>query len=359
MDDKRKSRFYFNLLLFILFAGMLTSCASTPSKHETLPQGVSPGESGSSKHVKALNQKITAGALAGKKDSVLDYRIGTDDLLEITVYEDEKLNRTLRVSPQGNITFPLLGILRVKDLTVVELEKKIRDLLSQKYLKDPNVNVSVKEYRSQRIIVMGAVDKPNVYSVPGQITILDLLVLAGGLREDAGSLLFLIRSASAEKGASTREEGLNSQEPRTFVIDLDELLVKGNMTLNLPLQNSDVVNIPVGGKIFVGGEVRNPGGFPLMGRRMTLSQAITLAGGIKTDAKGSETRIFRHSEKGTGKEIITVNIYNIEKGRNEDVPLKENDIIIVPKSGSKVFFSELWDFVKGRIGGIGIGTTIF
>jgi polysaccharide export outer membrane protein len=116
------------------------------------------------------------------------------------------------------------------------------------------------------------------------------------------------------------------------------------------------VNIPVGGKIFVGGEVRNPGGFPLKGRRMTVTQAVTLAGGLKPEAKGSETRIFRHSEKGTGKEILTTNIYNIVEGKNEDIPLRENDIIIVPKSGSKVFFSELWDFVKGRIGGIGLGT---
>jgi len=166
----------------------------------------------------------------------------------------------------------------------------------------------------------------------------------------------LTRPASAEKGTSRREEGSNGQEPRTFVIDLEELLVKGEMSLNLPLRNGDVVNIPVAGKIFVGGEVRNPGGFPLKGRRMTVSQAITLAGGIKTEAKGSETRIVRHSEKGTGKEILTVNIYDIEKGQGEDLSLKENDIIIVPKSGSKVFFNELWDFLKGRVGGFGLGS---
>ena len=356
MDDKKKSRFHFNLLFFALFGGMLSSCATTSSTQGTLPQGVPRDESASSRQVRAMNQRIATGFLAVKKDSVRDYRVGTDDLLEITVYEDEKLNRTLRVSSQGNITFPLLGILRVKDLTIVELEKEIRDLLAQKYLKDPHVNVFVKEYHSQRISVIGAVEKPNVYSVPGHKTILDLLVLAGGLKEEAGSLLFLIRPASGEKGPSRREEGSNGQEPRTFVIDLEELLVKGEMRLNLPLQNGDVVNVPVAGKIFVGGEVRNPGGFPLKGRRMTVSQAITLAGGIKTEAKGSETRIFRHSEKGTGKEILTVNIYDIEKGQGEDLSLKENDIIIVPKSGSKVFFNELWDFLKGRIGGVGLGT---
>ena len=199
--------------------------------------------------------------------------------------------------------------------------------------------------------MIGAVGKPDVYSLPGQITILDLLLLAGGLKEEAGSLLFLVRRADAEKGTSRPEGNSNGQELRTFVIDLEDLLVKGDMTLNLPLRNGDVVNIPVAGKIFVGGEVRSPGGFPLKGRRMTLSQAITLAGGIKYDAKGSDTRIFRYSEKGTRKEILTANIYKIVEGKDEDILLRENDIIIVPRSGPKAALSEFWDLLKGRIPG--------
>ena len=96
-----------------------------------------------------------------------------------------------------------------------------------------------------------------------------------------------------------------------------------------------MINIPVSGKIFVGGEVKSPGGFPLRGKKLTVSQAIALAGGLKTEAAGSETKIFRYSEKGTGKEIISVNVYAIQKGEGEDLYLKENDIIIVPRSGTK------------------------
>ena len=94
-----------------------------------------------------------------KRTSSQDYRIGPDDLIEVTVFEDEKLNKTVRVSSQGNISLPLIGILRVKGLTGSEMEKEIRDLLAEKYLQDPHVSVFIKEYHNQRISVMGAVTK--------------------------------------------------------------------------------------------------------------------------------------------------------------------------------------------------------
>jgi hypothetical protein len=77
---------------------------------------------------------------------------------------------------------------------------------------------------------------------------------------------------------------------------------------------------------------------------------------LKTEAAGSETRIFRYSDKGTGKEIISVDVYSIQKGQAEDLYLKENDIIFVPRSGTKAVLSELWDFIKGRIGSVGFRT---
>jgi polysaccharide export outer membrane protein len=139
------------------------------------------------------------------------------------------------------------------------------------------------------------------------------------------------------------------------MIDLEELLVNGDLTLNLPLIHGDIINIPVSGKIFVGGEVRSPGGFLLSGKKLTVSQAVALAGGLKTEAAGSETRIFRYSDKGTGKEIISVNVYSIQKGQAEDLYLKENDIIFVPRSGTKVVLSELWELLKGHVGGVSFG----
>jgi polysaccharide export outer membrane protein len=141
------------------------------------------------------------------------------------------------------------------------------------------------------------------------------------------------------------------------MIDLEGLLVKGDLALNLPLIHGDVINIPVSGKIFVGGEVKSPGGFALKGKKLTVSQAITLAGGLGPKAAGSETKVFRYSEKGTDKEILSANVYAIQKGQEEDLHLKESDIIIVPKSGTKAFLIELRDTVKGLLGfGFSLGT---
>jgi polysaccharide export outer membrane protein len=188
---------------------------------------------------------------------------------------------------------------------------------------------------------MGAVEKPNAYNVTGPKTVLDMLAMAGGLRKDAGYLLFLIRSPQLEGEATSEGGGLDRKSPETFVIDLEELLVQGNFALNMSVIHGDVVNVPVGGKVFVGGEVRKPGGFPLKGERMTLTQAIVLAGGLKTEAAGATTKVFRYSPRhGTGKEVLTANVYDIQKGQEEDLYLKENDIIIVPRHGVKGFLVE-------------------
>jgi polysaccharide export outer membrane protein len=353
----------FTSFLISLIVGLfIVSCVSvTPSKKDVVSPEIQMRETESSKQVKLMNEKILISTLSTKRDPYRDYKIGPEDLLEINVFEDEKLNKNVRVSSQGNISLPLLGILRVKDLTANELEKEIRDLLSEKYLQDPHVSVFIREYRNQQISVMGAVEKPGVYDVKGQKTVLDILSVAGGLagspKENAGPLLFLIRPARLEDEASKEKKESDEQTSKTFVIDLEELLIKGDLTLNLPLSHGDIINIPFSGKIFMGGEVRSPGGFRLSGKKMTLGQAITMAGGLKYEANGSETKIFRYSEKGTEREVLSVNVNAIQKGESEDLYLKENDIIIVPKSGVKAFLTGLRDTFKGFLGfGVSLGT---
>lgn len=326
-----------------LLLTLIVSCASAPSpKQETISPKLTQSQIESSEHIKAMNEKILMSSFSRETDIHRDYRIGPEDLLEISVFEVEQLSRTVRVSLEGNISLPLLGTLRVKGLTASELEGEIRDLLAEKYLQDPQVAVFIGEHRSQRISVMGAVKEPSVYNVTGPKRILDLLAMAGGLREDAGYLLFLIRSPQQEEQVARESEKSDQKSPETFIIDLEELLVQGNLGLNLPLMNGDVINVPAGGKVFVGGEVEKPGGFPLKGERMTLTQAIVLAGGLKTEAAGATTKVFRHSSKeGSGKEVLSVNVYAIEKGQEEDPYLKENDIVIVPRHGVKGFLVEL------------------
>lgn len=353
--DFGKGKFIPFLILFFFFL----SCASSSlsKKEVALTPEVQIKEIMSSRQVKAMNERILLSALSSKRDSYRDYKIGPEDLLEISVFEDEKLNKTVRVSSQGNISLPLIGILRVKDLTANELEREIRDLLLEKYFQDPHVSVFIREYRSQRLSVMGAIEKPGVYDVTGQKTVLDLLAMSGGLKEDAGQLLFLIRPPRVENEGTQEKKGLEEKTIQTFVIDLETLLVKGDLTLNLPLSHGDVLNIPLSGKIFVGGEVRKPGGFPLKGKRMTINQAIAMAEGLKPEADGDEAKIFRYSGIGNERETIAVNIYAIQKGENEDIYLLENDILIVPKSGIKAFLIGLKDTLTGTLGfGFSLGS---
>jgi polysaccharide export outer membrane protein len=354
-------RVVFTIAYGLILSFTISCVVAPPPKKDVVSPETQMREVESSKQMKLMNEKILMSALSSKRDPYRDYKIGPEDLLEITVFEDAQLNKTVRVSSQGNISLPLLGILKVKDLTAYELEKELRDLLSEKYLQDPHVNLFIREYRNQQISVVGAVEKPGVFDVKGQKTVLDLLAMAGGLagspKENAGQLLFLIRPPILEDEAFKEKKDSDEQASKTFVIDLEELLINGDLTLNLPLSHGDIINIPSSGKIFLGGEVRSPGGFHLSGKKMTLGQAITMAGGLKYEANGSETKIFRYSEKGTEREVLSFNVYAIQKGESEDPYLKENDIIIVPKHGVKGFLTGFRDTVKGIFGlGFSLGS---
>jgi len=234
----------------------------------------------------------------------------------------------------------------VKGLTSSEVEREIQGLLAEKYIQNPNVSVFIKEYRNQRIAVLGMVEKPGIFDVTGQKTVLDMVALAGGLKEDAGQLLFLIRSSPAAEGQE-KDKDSSRQGFQTLVIHLDELLVRGDLSRNAFVAHGDVINIPASGKVFVGGAVVKPGGFPLKGKKLTVSQAIALAEGLKPESSASEARIYRYSGNGDEKEAIPVNILTIQDGLAEDSYLQEGDILIVPTSAVKSFLIGFRDSIKG------------
>jgi polysaccharide export outer membrane protein len=342
---------YKELLLCLLMGFILNSCASGPiSPQLVTPQEIQKKEIESARQVKEMNERLLMGNLASSKTFNGDYKIGPEDLIEITVFEVEKLNKTVRVSTKGEISLPLLGVLKIKGLTATELEKKVTDLLAEKYIKDPYVTVFIKEYRNQRISVIGMVEKPGVFEVTGQRTVLGMLAMAGGLKEEAGRLLFLIRPHDLNEDVLKEMGGSSPLPPLSLVIDLEELLINGDLTLNVATKAGDVINIPASGKVFVGGAVVRPGGFPLKGKKLTVTQAIALGEGLKPEADGSEIKIFRFSGAGYEKEVISVNYDAIVKGQANDLYLKENDILIVPISGVKNFWAGFRDFFRFSFG---------
>ncbi|MFQ6082947.1 MAG: SLBB domain-containing protein [Candidatus Aminicenantia bacterium] len=256
-----------------------------------------------------------------QEEFISEYQIGPKDLLEINVFELKELNTTVRVSEDGSITLPLLGEIQVTGLTKTQLEKKLCELLEEKYLNDAQVTIFIKEYQSKRVSVLGAVKTPGTYELVGRKTLLQIISQAGGLTNDAGDKIFVLRQYRNGETASLK-------------IEVDELILNGNPKFNIPLQPGDIINIPPEKivYIYVFGQVRNPGALEVKKAKMiTLLQAIAQAGGFTERASKGKVLIKRKDESGRERRI-KVNVKNIIKGKKKDIPLKENDVIYVPET---------------------------
>jgi len=252
---------------------------------------------------------------------VKEYKIGRKDLLQIKVPDVAELaNLEIRVSEDGTINAPYIGNLKIQGMTKDEVEKKIADILSEKYVRNPQVTVFIKEYQSQQISVIGAVNKPGMYEIVGRQNLLQILSKAGGLTETASDVILIIREG--KDGTST-----------SLKIDLEDLMVNGNPKLNIPVQANDVINIPVDRPIiiYVYGAVKNPGALQTKpSQKITLLKAIAQAGGLGDSAK-STVSVKRMNKQGK-EELIKVNLKDIIKGKIPDVVLMEGDVVIVEES---------------------------
>jgi polysaccharide biosynthesis/export protein len=265
------------------------------------------------------------GVIAGLSQEIdsfiREYKIGPKDLLQIKVPDVAELaNLEIRVSEDGTINAPYIGNLKIKGMTKDEVEKKIAEILSEKYVRNPQVTVFIKEYQSQQVSVIGAVHKPGMFEVVGRQNLLQIISKAGGLTELASNEILIIREG--KDGAST-----------SLKIDLEDLMVNGNPKLNIPIQANDVINIPVDRPVvvYVYGAVKNPGALQTkMTQKITLLKAIAQAGGLGDSAK-STVSIKRMSKQGK-EELIKMNLKDIIKGKIPDVFLKEGDVVIVEES---------------------------
>ncbi len=266
-----------------------------------------------------------------------DYILGPGDLIQIDVFQVDELKGTVRVSSTGYIKLPLTGKIMVGGLTVTEAEAVISEKLLR-YLQDPIVSVFVKEYRSQNITVLGAIRSPQVYTVTRQNFLLDILSISGGLTKEAGDICYIQRKGE------------------TIVINIRDLLIGGQVRLNIPVFAGDIVHVPAGGVVFVNGSVRSPGSFVMQGS-ITLTQAISMAKGFDFSAKQNQIRIYRDSGKAT-MDIIEVD-YNEILETNKDIVLKDKDIVIVPKDVVKNFFGGFMNSVRGiaRFGSVAVTGT--
>lgn len=266
-----------------------------------------------------------------------DYRLGPGDLIEITVFGVEELRQTRRISTSGAINVPLLEAFQVSGLTVSELERLLaRRWEEEDLVKDPQVSVTVLEYESKPVVVLGVVNRPGEYQLKRGLHLVDLLALAGGIQQErAEGIAVIQRSRENGEGDSPGEPG--SERSPSLTIDLKRLLEEGDKSLNVRIRPGDVVNVPERKleEFYVIGEVHRPGAFSLpVTETFSLTQAVAKAGGPMKTAKMTEGVLIRQVPE-VGRVDVPVDLKGILEGRKPDLQIQPNDVIFVPGSTFK------------------------
>jgi len=253
-----------------------------------------------------------------------EYTIGPRDVLGITVWGQADLSRDYTVDLDGSAPFPLIGRFMAAGRSPNELAAHLTERLGKDYLVDPQVIVTVKEYLSQKVQVLGAAERPGVYYLAGPTTLLDLLSKAGGFASTAGKQVLLIRNqgASDSPGAALR-------------LSLDKIQA-GDPSENTRVQSQDIVIVskaqlvPVA-SYYLFGEVGKPGAYPFE-KETNILEAITIAGGFTAKAAPGRTRVIRSTPQ--GQQVIEVDMNDIlRRGREaRGVMLQESDVVVVPES---------------------------
>jgi polysaccharide export outer membrane protein len=268
-----------------------------------------------------------------------NYIVGAEDVLTVRVPDIEEFTPQslgpIRVDPQGDIRLPITGRLHVAGLTVSQIETAVDKALLT-VMNKPETTVTVTEFGSCPVSVLGAVRNPGVHQVSGRKTIFEVLSLAGGLSADAGNSILLTRRTES---GDLPLPGATRDASGQFVVG--ELKVRSVMQAKDPSANidvlpRDVITVPKADLIYVVGAVKKSGGFVLNEKeQMSALQALSLAEGLDPMASSKGARILRQGEGDGARAEIPINLRGILQGTSPDVPLYANDILFVPDSKAK------------------------
>jgi polysaccharide biosynthesis/export protein len=279
-----------------------------------------------------------------------DYPIGPGDVIEINVAGmDEIKNLSERVTAEETISLPFVGVINTTGLTDKTLRSEIRRRLETNFVRNPQVSLFVKEFRSRQVAVIGAVQKPGLYNLASSAdTVMSMISQAGGMRPEAAERILFIpaESADPEKAKEIRDSlplQLVKQNPAPLVlknvdpivINLDSVNRGGNeMYLNMPALPGDVVMVPGGGEVLIQGWVEKPGAYKISSG-LTILGAIAAAGGTSFPADTSSVELIRTNKQGQKSKFVA-NLEAIKGGAQPDLALREGDVIDVVSSSPKL-----------------------
>ncbi len=237
-----------------------------------------------------------------------DYVVGPQDTLTITSYDQADLSGKFTVEADGTFTYPLIGRVTAGSLTLRQIEAGVKKQLKDEgYFNNPQITVSIEEYKSQKIFVVGEVRTPGSYALSGDMNLVEALARAGSTLPTASGEVVIVHPV----GGSAAGPVLPNQENAANIVRIDiRDLQNGTLSQNAALRHGDTIFVPRAESVYVFGQVRTPGAYPLQQRDTTVLQALSLAGGV-TD-RGSTGRI---------------RIARIVDGQKQELKVKLSDLV--------------------------------
>jgi polysaccharide export outer membrane protein len=283
--------------------------------------------------------------------NVEEYKIGPDDVLLVSVADAPEFGGKFRVSEAGLIE--IAGIskpIHAEGQSALQLTHEIRvALIEAKQLRDPRVSIFIEEYHGRTITVLGAVNKPAVYSLQRRTTVLDALSMASGTLPNAGSTVTIVRGRASAEATGTTVGSVQ-------IIDMSRLVKGEDAAANVEVRNEDVISVSAAQVVYVVGAVTKPGGFTMSNPSEGISvvQAIALAEGFRPVAATHRGVIVRQSTNDQVRREIPVDIAQMMAGKETDLLLAPNDILYVPESGGKKALKAMGDVAMAAVNGIAI-----
>ncbi len=245
-----------------------------------------------------------------------EYPLGPGDVLRITIYGHGDLPQEVVLAADGSFAYPFIGQVQAAGLTVPQLTAAMARRLEEGYLVAPQITMTVTQYSSQQVYVLGAVKSPGVQTLKRNTTLLELIAAAGGPTPEAGAEVIIARATPSEE---PRSPGTSQRRPAAVRVNLEKLLA-GEVAQRLEIERGDTVYIPKGEFFFISGEVQKPGRYPLE-RDTTVAKALILAGGLSK---------FAAPKRATVQRVVEGQRLEYHAGMNDI--LQADDILVVPQS---------------------------
>ena len=289
----------------------------------------------------AFAQQPTAAPSAGKTQAKAhpDYVLGAGDQISVRVLNEEEFSdKPIQIDMGGYVRIPVVGRLQVAGMTVAQVENEVSTRL-KRYLLRPDVSVSIAEFHSQPVSVIGSVRNPGVHQVQGRKSLVEMLSLAGGLENTAGPTLKITRRIENGRIPMAGAHDDPTGQYSLAEVSLKSILEARKPEENILIQPHDVISVPRAETVYVMGQVVKSGGFVLTDNEtISVLQAVSMAGGLDRAAKPQNAMILRRTPEGLQRAEVPVNLRQILDGKQPDVRMQPEDILYVPDNVPKRAF---------------------